>query len=171
MSIRRWIQGFIGALIGGIADAAILWEFDVDFSKAWKIMAVKSGVNAGLWLKQHPVDGITAETQILARKDIGTPLLLFIAGVLALIFMCGGCATFSSHVSDVSPDGSKRETVTRVATFFDSKTELAKMKASQSTKDAQTVSIGALTQESSGTNLNHLIEAVVGAAVKAAAKP
>jgi len=109
------------------------------------------------------LDGDVAAWPPATPPSAGPLPLLLVAG-LGLAF--AGCATFSSHVTDVQPDGSRRETVTKVATFFDSKTELAKMKASQSSKDAQTISLGSLTQESSGTNAVELFKAGIEGAVQ-----
>ena len=61
-------------------------------------------------------------------------------------------------------------TVVKAATLFDSKSELAKLSSGQ-TDTSQKVSIGSLSQESSATNAATLIEAAVGAAVRAAVRP
>ena len=53
---------------------------------------------------------------------------------------------------------------------MDSKSELTKLSTGQTDK-SQKVSIGGISQESSGTNAVNLFEAVVGAAVRAAVKP
>jgi hypothetical protein len=83
------------------------------------------------------------------------------AGTAALCFLCGllfftpGCAGFSNHQSDRSlttlPDGTREERVItsqqRANTLFDSKSALAKLRATQTDK-TQGLSIGALEQES-----------------------
>jgi hypothetical protein len=100
-----------------------------------------------------------------------TTTLLLVA-VLALL---AGCARFSTTQTDVSNDnldGSTTRTITTKAsasTFFAAKSALAQWKATQTDK-TQGASVGSLTQESGGTNVTQLIEAVVGAAVKAAVK-
>ena len=79
---------------------------------------------------------------------------------------------FTSTITERTlPDGVvERVTVVKATTLFDSKSELAKLSSGQTDK-SQKVSIGALNQESSGTNAVNLVESVVGAAVRAAVKP
>lgn len=84
-----------------------------------------------------------------------------------------GCARFTTGQSDSSttqPDGTEIRTVTTRATaytLFTSKSALANFKASQTDK-SQGASVGALTQEASGSNAVNLVERIVGAAIKAA---
>ncbi len=92
--------------------------------------------------------------------------------LLALcVVVLAGCARFKSTVTEIEyPDGSKeRVTVVRASTFFESQSELAKLSSGQTDK-SQKISIGALNQESTATNATSLVEAVVGAAVKAAVR-
>lgn len=86
--------------------------------------------------------------------------------VLALV----GCATQKTHLEERAPDGTVKISDTVTTTFFDGKSELAKLKTSH-TKATQSIGITGLEQESSGTNAVALIQAVVEAAVKAAVKP
>ena len=83
-----------------------------------------------------------------------------------------GCARFSSTVTEnTSPDGTtQRVTKVRAGTLFDSKSELTKLNSGQTDK-SQKVSLGALNQESSGSNAVSFAESVVSAAVRAAVKP
>ena len=92
--------------------------------------------------------------------------------LIGFSLLATGCARFTSTVTErILPDGViERVTVVRAATLFDSKSELAKLSSGQTDK-SQKVSIGALNQESSGTNAVNLVESVVGAAVRAAVKP
>ena len=90
---------------------------------------------------------------------------------LLLVVSLTGCSTFSTVQTDESDTKTGiRKITTRIKTrtLFDSKSELAKLKASTTDK-TQTVGVGSLSQESSGTNVVALIEAAVRAAVKAAA--
>jgi hypothetical protein len=64
----------------------------------------------------------------------------------------------------------RRPAVVKAGTFLDGQSALAKLSSGQTDK-SQKVSIGALNQESSGSNALSLAEAVVGAAVRAAVKP
>jgi hypothetical protein len=90
---------------------------------------------------------------------------------LTLLFsLCAalcGCSVLSTTQTE-SPEG-VRKTKTRALTFFDSKSELAKLKTTN-TEKTQSVSVSGLTQESSGTNATALTEKIVGAAVSAAVK-
>lgn len=92
--------------------------------------------------------------------------------VAALVLAVSGCARFSSTVTERTLlDGTvERVTDVNASTLMDSKSELTKLSTGQTDK-SQKVSIGALTQESSGTNAVNLFEAVVGAAVRAAVRP
>lgn len=90
---------------------------------------------------------------------------------LILIALCAsGCASFKTTQVDESDakTGSRKITTTvTTRTFWDSKSELAKLKASTTDK-SQTIGVGSIANESSGTNAIALIEAVVAAAIKAA---
>ena len=92
--------------------------------------------------------------------------------LIAAIVGLTGCARFTSTVTERgSVDGTtERITVVRINTFFDSKSELAKMSSGQTDKSPK-VSIGSLNQESSGTNAVNLVASVVGAALRAAVRP
>ena len=90
-------------------------------------------------------------------KEILLPL------TLSSLLLTGGCARFSSTVTETTTPEGVTERVTRVkaGTLFDSKSELAKLSTGQTDK-WQKVSIGALNQESSATNATGLVEAVGG---------
>lgn len=83
-----------------------------------------------------------------------------------------GCARFSTRQVDttIGADGKpSREIVTRASAFtlWDSKSQLANWKASQTDK-TQSASVGALNMEaSSTTNIAAIVEAVVRGAVQA----
>lgn len=81
-----------------------------------------------------------------------------------------GCARFSSHQVQTMSDGTSKEQKQIVWTFFDGKSDIAKLRASTTDK-TQGLSVGHLNEETSGTNAVDLIERVVGAVVKAAVKP
>jgi hypothetical protein len=92
------------------------------------------------------------------------------------LVLAAGCARFSTTQQDQSYDDQGKPTravSTRAtaSTFFAGKSALASWKASQTDK-TQGASVGNLALESNaGTNLNSLVESVVGAAVKAAVRP
>lgn len=91
---------------------------------------------------------------------------------LACALLCG-CASFSTTQTDTrkeNPDGSEETTITTKAssrTFFESKSALANFKATQ-TEKSQSASVGSLSQESSGTNIVNLFEAIARGAVQGA---
>lgn len=91
-----------------------------------------------------------------------------ITAILAL--WVSGCSSFRSVQTDMTDKAGVRtvKTEVRARTLFDSKSELSKLTAT-TTEKTQRIGIGSLAQESSATNAVALIEAVVGAAVKAAA--
>jgi hypothetical protein len=88
------------------------------------------------------------------------------------LLVAPGCARFKSTITERTlPDGSvERVTVVKAGTFFDGQSALATLSSGQTDK-SQKVSIGALNQESSGTNATSLVEGIVAAAVRAAVKP
>ncbi len=91
--------------------------------------------------------------------------------ILALVLILSGCATQVTTLEEHKPDGSFKTSKSRTTTFFDSKSELSKLKTSNAEK-TQSIGIDGINQESTGTNVINIVEAVVGAAVKAAvAKP
>lgn len=95
-----------------------------------------------------------------------------IALILLALPLCG-CASFSTTQTDESNEKTglrKITTVTRARTFWESHSDLATFAATQTDK-SQNLKIGKLSQESTATNAVNLIEAVVGAAVRAAVKP
>jgi hypothetical protein len=78
-----------------------------------------------------------------------------------------GCSTFTSEQTVVHPDGETVTTTIRARTFFDAKSELARLRTTQTDK-TQGVTLGALGQETSGTNTVELLERVVRGAVSGA---
>lgn len=94
--------------------------------------------------------------------------------LLSLITILSGCAHFQTTQTDERIDAKTQEKtkITTQAsswTFFDSKSNLAKWKATQSEK-SQGAEVGGLAQETTGTNATTIVSAVVEAAIRAAAK-
>jgi hypothetical protein len=86
---------------------------------------------------------------------------------LAAVLIFAGCARFSSTQDQTRGDGTiihQRQTVT---TFFDGKSDIAKLRAS-STDKTTGLTVGSIAEETSGTNAVDLVTRVVGAAVSAA---
>ena len=90
------------------------------------------------------------------------------------IILLGGCARFTTTQTDIRTNEQTKETTTITTkasswTFFDSKSSLAKWKATQSEK-SQGAEVGGLDQSSSGTNVVDLIRAITEGAVIGVAK-
>ena len=86
--------------------------------------------------------------------------------ICLLCFLLAGCARFRSTQTETAPDGTQRITRVCVTTFFDGKSDLAKLRASTTDK-TQGLTLAGLDQNSSSTNtveiLRH-IAAILGAA-------
>jgi hypothetical protein len=90
------------------------------------------------------------------------------------LLLGSGCARFTTTQIDERTNIQTGETTTITTkassfTFFDSKSSLAKWKATQSEK-SQGAEVGGLDQETSGTNTVDLIRALAEGAVMGAAK-
>jgi hypothetical protein len=77
-----------------------------------------------------------------------------------LAFVLSGCAHFTTKQTDLR-NGETTTITTKVTgwTFFDSKSQLANFKASQ-TEKTQGASVGSLTQETNGTNVAATVTAL-----------
>lgn len=95
----------------------------------------------------------------------GLRLLAFLALIVAPTLV--GCASFKSTQTETQADGTVRSTVVKVRTFWDSKSDLSKLRASTTDK-TQGLTVSGLSEASSGTNAVVLIEGVTRAAVQAA---
>lgn len=81
-----------------------------------------------------------------------------------ILLILSGCASFTTIQTDERTNektGEKTKITTRAAswTFFDSKSTLAKWKATQSEK-SQGAEVGGLAQETSGTNAVAVLEGI-----------
>jgi hypothetical protein len=98
------------------------------------------------------------------RKE-NLPSALFAFFVVNILFLAG-CARFRSTQTETAPDGTQRITRVCVTTFFDGRSDLAKLRASTTDK-TQGLTLAGLDQSSSSTNaveiLRH-IAAILGAA-------
>ncbi len=85
-----------------------------------------------------------------------------------LSLLACGCAVFTTtQIEAVKTDGAKIVTTrVRAGTLFDSKSDLAKFKATQTDK-TQSAAVGALSQEASGTNAVAFLEALAKVAAAA----
>lgn len=96
---------------------------------------------------------------------------LFYNGLACLLVMLAGCATQTTTLTEsVDPEGNYiKTTVVKTRTFFDSKSELAKLKTS-STEKTQSVGVEGLKSESSSEGVKNIVDAAVEAAVRGAVK-
>ncbi len=78
---------------------------------------------------------------------------------LSIALVLTGCSTYTTTQRDISPERTI-ETKVSVRTFWDSKSQLANSKATQTDK-SQSASLGALAQESTSTNIVAELEAIV----------
>lgn len=89
--------------------------------------------------------------------------LIVAIGLMALgaLALFTGCAHFTTKQTD-ERNGETTTITTKVTgwTFFDSKSQLANFKASQ-TEKTQGASVGSLTQESSGSNAVATVKVVI----------
>lgn len=96
------------------------------------------------------------------------PYLFTILFFLALLPFVG-CAHFSSHQLRTDADGSQVESRQSVTTFFDAKTDIAKLRASTTDK-TQGLTVGSIGEETNGSNAVAIVNTAVSAAVSAAVK-
>jgi len=80
-----------------------------------------------------------------------------------------GCSSFRSDQIETRPDGSRVEQHQKITTFWDSKSDIARLRASTTDK-TQGLTVGSISQESTSTNINDLVGTVVSAAVQGAVK-
>lgn len=119
---------------------------------------------------------IAIVTWILSHKWNATPsdpqgklplnLILF---ALVPAMLLSGCARMTVIQSKMDIDGATTETRTYVTTFFDAHSDIQKLKTT-STDKTQGVSVGSISEDTSGTNATALAENLVSAAVSAAVK-
>ncbi len=76
--------------------------------------------------------------------------------ILLAVLILSGCATYTTTQRDISPERTI-ETQVRVRTFWDSDSQLANSKATQTDK-SQSATLGALNQSSTSTNITEQLE-------------
>ncbi len=76
--------------------------------------------------------------------------------ILLLAVVFSGCATYTTTQRDISPERTI-ETQVRVRTFWDSDSQLANSKATQTDK-SQSATLGALNQTATSTNVTEQLE-------------
>jgi hypothetical protein len=134
----------------------------MDESSAEVITAGAATLIGVLWGLCHR-GGPPADGAVKLRSS--TPVL----ALAAALMMLPGCARFSSVQEQTKLDGTTFRQKQTVTTFFDGKSDIAKLRAS-STDKTTGLSVGSISEESSGTNAVDLVDRVVGAAVGAAIK-
>jgi hypothetical protein len=76
-----------------------------------------------------------------------------------------GCTVLKTTIIERGVDGSERETQLRISTLWDSKSDLAKFKTTNTDK-TQSLGIGTYSSESESTNIVALIQAVATGVAK-----
>jgi hypothetical protein len=116
-----------------------------------------------IWQKRHSA---SAQPK---NPPVQINLLVLLLTIPPLVIGATGCASFRTEQTDESTiDGQRKiTTITKARTFFDSKSALAQLKASQTDK-TQSLGVGSLAQEASGSNSVALADIVVKAAVQGA---
>ncbi len=176
MNIKKWKLGIIVAAVIGFFTACIaaaaLDGIIINF-KFFLFFIGLMGKDIILYLKDHPVDQVSFDTEIRTKPNpiIGPkgpfPMILFFAALAAVACVGTGCASSRVHTLETHLDGTKVETEVRAHTFFDSKSELAKPKASVTEKTASSA-VGSMSQESSGSNAVQVVKIIVEGAISAA---
>jgi hypothetical protein len=89
--------------------------------------------------------------------------------ILPFLVLLAGCSTFHSEQTQTAPDGTTTKTTVQLRSFWDSRSELAKLKTTLSDKN-QGVSIGGINQESASSNAAALLHGIISAAAEGAVK-
>lgn len=153
--LRSVVKLLAGALVAkGLADESTAETVTAG------IIAV-AGVVWGVLHRKAPAASQSGESQAVPIKTI----VPAVAAILAL--SAGGCARFSSYQEQTRLDGTMVKQRQSVTTFFDGKSEIAKLRASTTDK-TQGLTVGGLSEETSGTNAVNLVENITRAAVSAA---
>ncbi len=179
MNKRKWIIGFVIAVVFGFLSAGAGLVGDMGWKSFIAVLCASLGTNLTAYLMKHPIESIE-DTEFIKRQ-LNDPkegfsvleLLVTVAvivGVAFTLLTLVGCARFGTTQKDITYDpatGNKiREITTKASaeTLAASKSELAKWKASQSDQK-QGAEVGGLTQQA---DASALVEAATRGAVKGA---
>jgi len=177
--ISSWKTTLFGLLaaVGAAVSAGIQTGIiDATHFPAWfKGMAALVSVIGTAGVGVFARDNNKTSEQVGAGHDDDNPpaakilmLALFALG-LAFVLLLTGCSSFRSEQVHTTADGSRIESRQHITTFWDSESKLSKLRISTTDK-TQGLSVGSLSEESSGSNAVSLIKDVVGAAVESAVK-
>jgi hypothetical protein len=190
----NWTKWKIGA---GIALLCALFTAGAGLSDpnmGWRgflsVFCAACLTNFLTYLAKHPIENISilADGHSASRRgEVGeedgsrvrsphhVPLWFFVAALAAVAIHASGCASFKTKQEDTSYDAETGNKVRKITTFaksstlFDSKSQLANFKATQTDK-TQSASVGSLSQEANTTNVVNMIEAATRGAVSGALK-
>lgn len=100
-----------------------------------------------------------------------TARLSLLLAIFAALWLLTGCATQTTTLTESVDTAGTYTKTTRVhtRTFFDSKSELAKLKTS-STEKTQSVGVEGLKSESSSEGVKNILDTAIEAAVRGAVK-
>jgi len=165
MSWKRWKRGLLIAVLTGLATGVVAEAAGVTIKQLAVIVAVDIGKDLLLYLKQHPIESIK-ETEFVAKPPLRVQLFLLLVTCLAFT----GCARLVSHQVRTESDGARVESWQKVTTFWDSKSTVAKLRATSTDKTVG-LTLAGVDQETSASNAVTFASEIVGAAVRAAIKP
>lgn len=148
------IVGLLGALIS---------QFYPEYARHGAFLAALGAGLGLIFARDHGAGGPPDLPQPVKITNVALWLLM----AVGIMVMFTGCARFHSVQVETSLDGSRRETRQTISTFWDSKSEVSKVRATTTDK-SQGLSIGSVSESSSGTNATDLVKSAVGAAVSAA---
>jgi len=135
------------------------------------------GGKFGLWsVDSQVLVGLGLAMAAFLRASIGTPeqVAKWTADqVVAVACLCvagsllTGCTTYRTEQLEVSKDGTRRLTILKARSFFDSAAKLTGARA-LTTDKSQSSAVANLDQQANGTNAVALADSVVQAAVRGA---
>jgi hypothetical protein len=175
--MNSWITtifGFLAAIPAALAAAVQAGYLDAATMPQW----LKTACGLCFVIGIAGV-GIAARDNGKSSEDVGANSagskqgklfsLLLLFGLFVFTLGGTGCARFVSKQIKTEADGSRVESRQSVTTFFDAKSEIGKLRASTTDK-TQGLTVGSISEESSGTNAVALVDVAVRAAVGAAVK-
>lgn len=124
MSWSKWKIGLLVAALSALCDGVIVVLVDPNIAlKALAIaLAVMMAKAAGLYLKQHPVEEIVTETELIRRASIEVGkkvgLVLVCAGVLFLGSGCMGTGGLAKLARELARDPATLSLRMRVGTPY-----------------------------------------------------
>lgn len=163
---QAWLEARLAEVLDELANGKTIDAWAAGDSNAHKALDKNLGPERRRDMLLNDLSIIAPATyppaDVIAIKRTITRYLACL--LLLVAFAASGCSAMRTFQQDA--DG--RITRTSALTFFDGRSELARMTTSNTDK-TQSVRVSGLNQETSGTNTVELIDRVIRAAVSAAA--